>query len=304
MLSICIPVYNINLEKLALTLNEQCFSLGIPIEILIADDCSLTEYNTVNKKIAEDIDARYLSLPVNIGRSAIRNLLCREARYENLLFLDCDSLLCIDRFIENYLPFCNKNSVVYGGRIYTKEGPDSKYRLHWKYGNQRESKPVDVRKSFPTKYFSTNNFLISKSILAGIRFNEKLSGYGHEDTLFAMELYQNDILVIHFENPVIHGGLEDNDSFLSKAEAGVANLAKIFEIFPDKLVLRSHVTLIATYFKIERSKVKWLFMTFFSITKPLMKALIKYTHILKVLDLYKLGLFCYYLDKNKKAPSQ
>lgn len=304
MLSICIPVYNFNVEQLAVLLHKQCITSGILFEILIADDCSSLKYTLINKKTSTLINARYIQLPRNIGRSDIRNFLCREAKFETLLFLDCDSEITSDNFISNYLPFCNQNLVVYGGRNYLEIEPESKYMLHWKYGQKRESKSITIRKVFPTRFFSSNNFLISKNILLKIPFNEKLTEYGHEDTLLAMEFYRNDILVLHIENPVIHGCLEDNEAFLKKAEAGVSNLVKIWEMYPDKSILKKHIHLVETFSKIEQAKLKRFVKSVFTITLPLLHILIKRQYNLKALDFYKLGLFCYYLDKNKKAPLQ
>ena len=54
-----------------------------------------------------------------------------------------------------------------------------------------------------------------------ISFNERLSGYGHEDTLFGYELNKNNIQIHHIDNPVLNGHLDTNEAFLLKTEEGL-----------------------------------------------------------------------------------
>ena len=63
-----------------------------------------------------------------------------------------------------------------------------------------------------------------------ISFNERLSGYGHEDTLFGYELNKNNIQIHHIDNPVLNGHLDTNEAFLLKTEEGLGNLLKVWEI--------------------------------------------------------------------------
>src|SRR5690606_37579687 len=53
--------------------------------------------------------------------------------------------------------------------------------------------------------------------------------YGHEDTVFGERLQEEEIQVIHIDNPVIHTGLETADVFLEKTRQSVENLWKLYQ---------------------------------------------------------------------------
>ena len=91
----------------------------------------------------------------------------------------------------------------------------SKWYFHWKYGSLREQSSVEQRNLKPYHSFMTNNFLIPKSIFLAIRFEEALTQYGHEDTLFGMELQRRGVPIVHLANPLRHGGLEAEGKFSS-----------------------------------------------------------------------------------------
>jgi len=303
MLSICIPVYNYKIEGLLIGLNLLIEKLNIPLEIIIVDDCSGKNINDENKKIAGVYGYRFIELKKNIGRSAIRNFLGREAIYSNLLFLDCDSEIISNNFLNNYLPYLDKKVVVYGGRIYQAKPPERKYLLHWKYGIKREVQPVSVRNIFPTRYFNSNNFLVNKEILLKFSFNEKLREYGHEDTFFAMELYQNEIPIVHIDNPVLHAGLETNENFLLKTKAGIKNLCIIENELNDNNVLQMHVNPLKAFSKIKRLNLISVIKFFWSVTRPILILLINKFYLMKALDVYKIGFLCFIYKKSTAQPN-
>src|ERR1044071_5613337 len=101
MLSILIPVYNFDVTGLAASL--QASETNIPFEIICLDDGSAPMFKAINKKIAGLENIIYEELPQNIGRSKIRNLLAERAKYEYLLFLDCDSTAVSGRFLSSYV---------------------------------------------------------------------------------------------------------------------------------------------------------------------------------------------------------
>lgn len=291
MLSVCIPVYNFNIEDLIGKIDEIAKNSGITAEIIIADDGS-ENFRGSNKKKAGFIGAKYVELEKNIGRAAIRNLLGRMAKYENLLFLDCDSVIDNDYFLLKYKPYLDTKVVVYGGTSYQHEKPPKNLRLHWNYGRKRETKSVSERNTYPARYFKTNNFLIHKSILEKFPFEENLKGYGHEDTLFGIRLDQNEIQVIHIDNPVLHAGLETNSIFLKKTEEGLRNLCKIKNEFIGTELLRKYVIILDVLFRIERFKLTLLVKTTWWIFKPLIFLCINRFYSIKALNFYKLGYLC------------
>ncbi len=290
MISICIPVYNFNITSLIDELSKQTKLLGLPSEIICIDDASEKKYQIINKETSKE--AVYIQLPNNVGRAKIRNLFLQYAQYENLLFLDCDSLLCTDSFLSNYINYINKNksyNVVCGGRIYNANRPAKNFKLRWLYGIKKESLPVNERNKNPNASFQTNNFLINKNILLQTQFDERITGYGHEDTLFGYALQKKNIIVHHINNPVLNGHLESNKTYLQQTEKAVINLTRILSyVNYDKLFI-NNVSLLCFYCKIKPLKS---FVGFtFSFAKPVIKWLLSNGYVsLTAFNFYKLGI--------------
>jgi len=295
MLSILIPVYNFDVTAFIYELHKQATKTQNKFEIIIADDCSSTKYRQINGVLEELSNLTYYHLNINIGRSKIRNFLAEEASYQHLLFTDCDSKIPKEDYILSFMNECKGSKVVCGGRIYAETSPMNKdFVLRWKYGNARETANAKERNEVPNQSFMTNNFLISKSILSKIQFDESLTNYGHEDTLFGYELANEKITIKHIENPLVHIGLETADQFLKKTEHGVKNLKYISEHY-DYPKLRSDIKLLRVY-----QKVKFLsplFKLSFFILRPRIEKMLKNENpSLKVFDFYKLSLL---FSKNK-----
>ena len=103
MISVCIPVYNYDIRPLAVQLSEEAGKAAFEPEIIFLDDGSDIHYRTLNSQVSAIPKVRYLELEVNRGRSAVRNILGREANHPWLLFLDCDSGLPSGGFLRRYL---------------------------------------------------------------------------------------------------------------------------------------------------------------------------------------------------------
>lgn len=225
MLSILIPIYNFDVVGFVKDLSIQASACNIEFEILCYDDGSIAEFKSKNQELATLPNVVYTELPQNVGRSKIRNLLAEKAQYNYLLFLDCDSKTNNNQFIIKYINNLEPNKVIYGGRNYTFEKPTNKdLHFRWWYGVKRETILSDKRAKRPYDSFMTNNFLIPKNIFDEIKFNEDLTGYGHEDTLFGIELKNRNIPILHINNSLCHIGLETLEEFLEKTKQGIDNL--------------------------------------------------------------------------------
>ena len=302
MISICIPIYNFNTASLVHELSRQAKELGAPYEIICIDDASEKKNQKQNSKAAKDVV--YIQLPHNIGRARIRNLFLQYARYQNLLFLDCDSIISNENFLSNYLQFIGKNKsyhVVYGGRIYNKTSPKKQYKLRWLYGIKKESLPVEERNKNPNASFQTNNFLIDKNILSQIGFDERITEYGHEDTLFGFSLQKKNVIVQHINNPVVNGHLENNKTYLQQTEKAVVNLIQILVFVNYDETLINNVSLLRFYYKTERLKPFVAFV--FSATKPIIKWLLANGYVsLSLFNFYKLGILIKNMGKTEHHP--
>ncbi|WP_114781507.1 glycosyltransferase [Botryobacter ruber] len=226
-LSILIPVFNNDVRPLVTELHAQCRQQAVKYEILLFDDASEERIRAINRQLAELPHVIYQELPQNIGRAAIRNKLATAAAYEYLLMLDNDCLPSRKDFVSYYLHEAAGEAVVAGGVAYQQEAPDRIYRLHWKYG-QRAAKTVDERRKEPYKNIFLSNVLVKKALFLQYQLCESLKDYGHEDTLFALQLERQGVQVKHIENPAVHLGLEPTDVFLAKTEQAVANLVKLY----------------------------------------------------------------------------
>ena len=295
MLSICIPIYNYDVRPLVNALDKQAKAEAIAVEIILIDDASEPSFRALNSKLQDLQTVDYLQLEENIGRSKIRNVLHKRAKYPFLLFLDCDSEVSDSRFLHRYIPFIKKEEqiLVYGGRSYHCDPPNDKTLLHWYFGKHREAKNARTRSKKPYQSFMSNNFLIHKSVLDKVPFNETLRGYGHEDTLLGYELKKQGIPLIHIDNPLIHAGLQTAEEFLEKTDEGLKNLLIIDRLLNhDKEFIQS-IRVLKCYFFMKKVFLRKLFVILFKpFEKPVRKNLMKKRPKLWQLDLYKLGKLC------------
>ena len=241
MISVLIPVYNQKITKLVHSLLDQASKHDITIEVIALDDKSKPSIKKHNASLLHAFNVNYVELSDNIGRSKIRNWLVKLARYDHLIFLDCDSELVDDHFLKSYkekLPA----QVIYGGRIYPAKKPrTARKMLHWKYGTKIESKPAQKRAENPYISFMSNNFLVAKELVKKHPFNEEVHGYGYEDLVWARAIEEVSIPIQHIDNPVIHRGIETNDEFLNKTLNAVKNLDMVHSRgwLPETRLLRS-----------------------------------------------------------------
>lgn len=295
MLSILIPIYNYDCRRLVRSLHQQALRLSAPFELIAFDDGS-TSFREENNSISRLSHTIYRELPHNLGRSAIRNALAEAASYEWLLFMDCDSQVIDDSYLQNYLKFATTPGIICGGRYFSpEEDSDPLFRLHWLYGTTREPKPGEGT----GRMFLSNNFMISRTLFLNIRFDERIRRYGHEDTLFGLELEKRNIPVRYIHNPLLHEGLETNAEFIMKTEEGMQNLAYIYKnlLSPEDAV---RVKMIRVYEKIRTTGTLPIFRAVSGCLKKQMKRNLLGNHPrLYWLDIYRLLLFCRYLRDEK-----
>ena len=293
MLSILIPVYNFDVRQLVADLHGQCLAAGVDFEFVCFDDGSSDFFKEKNRKIAEYEHVNYRELPQNLGRSAIRNALGKAARMEYLLFMDCDNRVVRPDFIQQHLAQIQPGALMYGGSSYSAIAPKAAAcYFHWLYGTCREQQSLEQRKIKPYHSFKTNNFIIPKAIFLSIGFDENLRQYGHEDTLFGLELAKRNIPIIHIDNPLEHIGLEPVEVFLKKTKQGLENLAMLWKA--GKPV---ETKLLALYQPLNRlglgACLAWLFL---KTEKKLLKNLTSPKPSLRLFDLYKLGYFAHLVN--------
>lgn len=301
MLSILIPVYNFNIVSLVNDLHEQAKKASVPFEIIVLDDCSSEFLRDQNKDVGKLRHVRFFELEKNIGRSRIRNRLADMARYSSLLFMDCDSEVTDNQYINRYIPYCGSEVVVCGGRAYKPEQPeDPEYFLRWLYGLSREQISAKMRNKNPFRSFMTNNFLIPKNVLMQIQFDESIVKYGHEDTLFGLELKKKNIPVIHIQNPLVHIGVEAAGEYLIKTGEGIENLVKLVKSKKIDSEYYSDVRILRYYSFLKKYRLSRIFMAIFNgLYNALYHNMSGSNPSLLLFDLYKLTLFCRAMNKKE-----
>lgn len=226
MLSILIPTRDYTCYQLVADLHQQAEDLGVPYEILVAEDGSRSQVNIIaNHKITELSHCRHLVNKENIGPANIRNMLAREATYEWILFIDSDAKVEKVDFLSTYHQHIGQADVVVGGLQHQQENHDPHRSLRYKYEKQADAhRSAAERSQQPYDKFTTFNFMMRRSTFLCILFDKACKDYGYEDALFGVELKKRGISILHIDNPLIHMGLDTNERFLEKSEQALRTL--------------------------------------------------------------------------------
>lgn len=290
MLSILIPTYNYNVYPLVTELKNQADALGIAYEILVQDDASsfFLEENTEINLLQH---CSYTLNHENLGRGNNINLLNNRAQFDYVLILEADAFPEKKTYLQNLIATINTDtSILFGGVTYPNQKPEKDKLLRWKYGNERESISLSERLKNPYHFVFTWNLLLKKEILSKHHFPYNVKDYGYEDVVFIKQLKENNILVQHIENRLVHFNTETSLTFIEKTEKAVSTLHKL--ILDKKLKLSD--TKIGKVYKVVKFwQLNFLISFFFKkVSKNMIKNLTSSNPSLIVLDLYKLGYFC------------
>ena len=298
MLSILIPAYNVDLRHLVRDLLRQCRQLGLTFEVLVEDDASDAAYHRFYEDVAHEPEVTLMTNEENHGRSKVRNHLADTARYPYLLFMDCDANVKKPDYISHYLQCIRSRSaeskpfVVSGGLAYREQVPEDDHRLRWKYGVRREVRTAARRNMKPYAAFTPFNMLTTKNLFQICRFDESISSYGFEDTLFGIQLQLANIPLEHVDNELYHDGIDANDVFLKKVETSINNLVHLYRShkLPDSFIQNSR--LMRTYAKCKHYHLLALAHKLLKITeKPLRHSVLKKSSLFS-LDLLKIKFLC------------
>lgn len=291
MISVCIPVFNYDVRPLVRALAAQKNDVDAEVEIICIDDCSTDDSFSLNSETGNL--CRWIRLEENIGRARIRNKFLKYASGEWMLFLDNDGIIP-EGFLQRYVNVLNDDvQVVVGGRVYDRRDNDEAHALRYRYGVQVESRSSADRSRNPYRSFMTNNFLIRREVLQRIRFDERLTGYGHEDTLFGFRLLQQGVPILHVDNAVVNADVEENSVFLAKSEEGVCSLAQVYLFMCGDVSFCQTVRLLSVYRHLQRLHLTGLaYGPFRLLRRPLREHFLvgKYFSISEF-NYYKLGLF-------------
>ena len=290
MLSILIPIYNYNAYPLVQELQKQCTVCEIDFEILCQDDASQSPLNQFNENISLLPNCNFISLNKNIAHRENRNSLAEKSKFDNLLFIDGDSIILNSNYIQNYVENIHDADVIYGGRLHPEKCPSNLQKLRWKYGKFIEDQSTVNRKKTPYKSLLFNNTLIKKECFNKVKFDKKIIKYGHDDTQVSFQLALLQVKVNHIENPVQHGDIDINLVYLKKTKEALENLMLLYE---NRQIDGAFVKLILLFEWLNNLKLTYLISQFYLFfEKSLIKNLKGNNPNLMVFTLFRIGYFC------------
>ena len=286
-ISILIPVFNWDCSLLLTDLHRQGCRLGVPFEILVADDCSTARFRNVETAAGLE-HCRYIGLEENVGRAAIRNMLAMESQYDELLFLDCDGRVRSECFLADYMAAADLAQVVCGGVIHPDSMPAPGVELRYRYERKADEKRSAAYRSLnPYARFTPFSFMISRELFLEIKFDESFREYGYEDVLFGLELERRQATVLHIDNPMEHLGLESNEVYLKKTGQAVRNASDHMDTIGSGSELLKHFS------RLEKCGMLWVPRLVWRLFhEPMKRNLLGNKPSLKVFSLYKLCYLC------------
>ena len=279
-LSILIPTFNDPCSTLVSNLQQQAEATGMTYEILVADDGS-TRQDVLeeNRSINALPHCQLIERKVNAGRASIRNYLAQQARYEWLLFIDSDMVVCRNDYLRKYVS-CEESSIVDGG---VTIGPCKPGNLRSLYEKAAEGKhTAEQRRQSPYRDFHTANFMIRRTLMLEYPFDERFRNYGYEDVLFGKAMEQAAIPILHIDNPMSFEIFEDNEHFVSKTEEGLRTL------YQFRHELQGYSRLFDQVQKLYPTPIRWWHKLFGSMER---RHLTGRHPSLLVFNIYKIGYF-------------
>jgi len=290
MLSILIPIYNHNTYNLVSQLNGQCLNFGIKFEIICQDDASNSILNKFNEEINQLLNCSFVSLKENVAHRKNRNLLAEKAKYDWLLFIDGDSKIIQEDFIQKYIDNTKDFQVIYGGRIHPEICPSNAQKLRWKYGRNIEDKTALERQKKPFKSLLFNNTLILKSEFNKVKFDPEITLYGHDDTQFSYDLSKIKSKINHINNPILHDDIDANKKYLDKTKE---SLKSLLVLYTSNKISPEFVSILKLYVFFKKTGLIYLVQFGFKMFKNVFrKQILSNKPSLMVFNIYRIGFLC------------
>ncbi|MFM2368879.1 MAG: hypothetical protein RL619_1179 [Bacteroidota bacterium] len=290
MLSILIPLYNYNVYPLVLELYKQCTDCGIDFEILCQDDASQSDLNVFNENVNTLSNCSFVSLKKNLAHRENRNSLAEKAKFDYLLFIDGDSIIIQDNYIQKYIVNFTDFDVLYGGRIHPEKCPSDNQKLRWKYGRFIEDKTTANRNKNPYQSLLFNNTVIKKDCFNKMKFDKNIKKYGHDDTQLSYQLSLLKSKVNHIENPVEHGAIDINLDYLNKTKESLENLMTLYK---EEKIDIEFIRLLQLYHFLKRTKSTFIISKIHSLfEKYLLQNLTGNNPNLFLYNWFRVGYLC------------
>jgi glycosyltransferase involved in cell wall biosynthesis len=208
------------------------------VEIVLVDDG--TGDSELDAKVRAAIDAWpgpgiAVRFHNNKGRSQARNRGIQAARGTYLLFIDADMLPGDELFLTRYFNIIDKNAaaIIFGGFTIkgVKVARDTK--LNYSLALTNDCKPASERAIRGPISVASNNLLVRRDVFDAETFDAGFTGWGWEDTEWAMRAVYAGYGLTHIDNPAIHIGLDSTKAVLRKYKEAGANLRRLLDRHPE-----------------------------------------------------------------------
>ena len=237
-LSVCVPYFRYDLSSLLQELLDQAASVGSGIEVLLADDGSKDD-QLIERLIAlcsaSLVPVMVLVFSENLGRAEIRNRLAATASGDFTLFLDADMFPDSPKFLSDYDSWARLGTadVLVGGRSYQLvRQVSAAQRLYHYHSSRTECLSAKDRQASGWRHIFTNNLMARTALLRTIPFDSAYTGWGYEDTDWALRVSERTKEIKHIDNTATHFGLVDDETLLLKYQESVINFRRVLEKFP------------------------------------------------------------------------
>jgi glycosyltransferase involved in cell wall biosynthesis len=210
------------------------------VEIVLVDDgtgdCAL------DAKVRAAIDAWpgpaiAIRFHQNNGRSKARNRGIKAARGAYLLFIDADMVPSDDLYLSRYFDVINKRAaaIVFGGFTTIGAKVDRDTSLNYSLALKNDCKPASERAIRGPLSVASNNLLVRRDVFDVEAFDDGFTGWGWEDTEWAMRAVYAGYGLTHIDNPGIHVGLDSSKAVLRKYKEAGPNLRRLLDRHPEGL---------------------------------------------------------------------
>jgi hypothetical protein len=208
------------------------------VEIVLVDDG--TGDAALDSKVRAAIDswpgpATLVRFHVNQGRSAARNRAIKAARGAYILFIDADMLPGDDRYLTRYFDIIKKqaSAVVFGGFRASPASVDHDTLLNFNLASRDDCKSARERAPRGPIAVASNNLLVRRDVFEFEAFDASFTGWGWEDTEWAMRVVFAGYGLTHIDNPAIHTGLDSTQAMLRKYKEAGPNLRRLLDRHPE-----------------------------------------------------------------------
>lgn len=191
-----------------------------------------TDDDALDKEICANImqwpgPAYRIRLSKNSGRSNARNLAIENANGKYILFVDADMTPKSDDYLSKYIDIIERNAaaIAFGGFITEVKELNHDIILHHDLSMRADCLPADKRAARGAYAVATNNLLVRRDLALKHRFDQDFTGWGWEDTEWAIRVVNDGYGLIHIDNEAIHYGLDNTKTMLRKYKEAGQNLA-------------------------------------------------------------------------------